>query len=67
MSLNERAQALRDACSRTQRLEVLPIGSVHAEDDMARADVQKVEPGYELACPNRKRCARHADQIRRLF
>jgi len=43
------AEALREAWFQAQRVTKTGVGTVHASDDMARPDVQMVEPGYELA------------------
>ncbi|MFT5284232.1 MAG: 2-polyprenyl-3-methyl-5-hydroxy-6-metoxy-1,4-benzoquinol methylase [Planctomycetota bacterium] len=42
------APALREAWLKAQGVSPLPVDLVHPNDDMARADVQKVPDGFEL-------------------
>ena len=49
MSGSADAEALRETWFQAQGVSKTGIGAVHASDDMARPDVQMVEPGYELA------------------
>ena len=49
MSAGADAEALRAAWFRAQGAAGPVIGTVHPSDDMARPDVQRVEPGFELA------------------